>query len=363
MKTNIAMTLILVLAVASTVSLPGKTHAPQAGDVLNINRMTHFPAIGSVCDSIVDFSKARVGKAIERRYVRVNDSTMYEVEQGNSRLLRLHDDTLHILSEGRPGSLMKARIARPMPYLRDNRCLQGTFDYVGGDGSGDNLRHSGLWTIQTPRESEIITPDGDSISSAVVLHSSFVSRIVRTQDNGDSVLVSRFDSDAHDYLADSICLVARIASYYIEGYHYPLLQTEEYAMYNCGVLADSLSTGYYYPLSQQEIDTDIDPMAIPTAAPAIRHAANTGLASEIASEIGRTECSVYPTVFRDNVNISVDAACKSDFKVYFYNMSGMVLLTTDASRTLVDTSGLSAGTYLVEVTDGNECYTFKLVKL
>lgn len=359
MKRRTAYLTLLSLLAALLVSAGEAAHMPAAGDLLRLNTLSGFTSMTGSCDSVYDFSGTAIGCEIERKYTYQTDSTMYELEQGQSRVLLRRGDAVWLISEGRPGMLMRAVSPRPMLLSAPCDSMQGGFDYRGTDGFGGNLRHTGLWLMQPPRLCDIITPEGDSIRGAQLLQSALVSGMTCTPDPRDTVLTAAVDFENHDFLTDSIYMVAQFALFYADGLRYPLIQTEEYTVYAGGARADSLAVGYFYSMEQQQFDLDITE----AERPAVRQASRMASASDVARDLTAASCTAYPAVFSDRIRIEMNGADPSAFTVRVYNLGGLQMLSGTALAGALDTSALPAGTYIVEVTDGSEHFTSKHIKL
>lgn len=358
MKRRSAYLTSLALMAATLVYAGDAARMPVAGDRLRLNALSGFESMTGSCDSVYDFSRTSVGRAIERKYIYQSDSTVYELEQGQSRVLLMRGDAAWLSSEGRPGTLMRAAAPRPMPFAVPADSMQGGFDYRGTDGIGGNLRHTGLWIAQTPRLCDIVMPEGDTIRNARLLQSALVSGMTCTADPRDSVLTAPADFENHDFLTDSIHMVAHFALFYADGLRYPLIQTEEYTVYAGGEKADTLAVGYYYSPEQQRLDLDITEPERPAA----RQASRTASASDVVHGLTDAACSVYPAVFSDRIRISMSGSEPSAFTVRVYSLGGLLILSGNASAGTFDTSAFTPGTYIVEVTDGDRHFTSKHIK-
>ena len=129
MKRRSAFLTSLALMAATLVYAGDAARMPVAGDRLRLNALSGFESMTGSCDSVYDFSRTSVGRAIERKYIYQSDSTVYELEQGQSRVLLMRGDAAWLSSEGRPGTLMRAAAPRPMPFAVPADSMQGGFDY------------------------------------------------------------------------------------------------------------------------------------------------------------------------------------------------------------------------------------------
>lgn len=351
---------ILITAILACVIDNGsaRLHMPLPAHRLNITTISGFGSMAFPSDSACDFSKANLGATVERRYIRHSDSTMYETERGRSTLLLARGDTLLVMSEGRPGSRMTASLPRQFPYLHGGAPRQGYFDNTGVDGTGINQRHYGFWAEHAPRQCTVITPDGDTVTNAMLMQYSFASGFRQSPDPLDSILRADIQLERHDFGRDSISLNALLSFFYIDNCRYPLLQTEEYAMYAFGSLADSLSVGYYYPTDRQIAEVGaVEPPAAPNRT-------KTRLASVENVEWSEVSCTLYPTLFTNKVYLDIKGDDFGHYKVAFHSLEGKtMLLSSTGAGMAIDTSDLPRGTYVVEVTDGERRFTQKLIRL
>ncbi len=83
------------------------------------------------------------------------------------------------------------------------------------------------------------------------------------------------------------------------------------------------------------------------------------------NEDNKNEISIYPSPFQNQLNVEYIASSFSDYPIRIYNQQGILIFEQQSSlegNTTINTQSWQTGLYLMQINDGTQTQTYKLIK-
>ena len=334
-----------------------------------------------------DFSTTPLlGKQVTTFYHQQNNHII--ANEGNeSQKFIIKDDSLQLLRYFQNGldlSYITPETTKYPIICGSNDC--STFYSEGCLGNQSYVRQAGLSIIRADKVGSLITPDCDTITSSLRIHSRRIGTLIIGKDfnqsfqqTQDSMLLS-IDSINHWLAYDSIIHTIDKWSWYAKGYRYPIIEMRKYKILINGITKDSFLQALYFPAETQALELQKDSIN-----EFIREHDNTGYYLPITYPNSREKgkrSNQNNKIFADKtINFQCNATIDNSFlKIsvlsdnniegicYLYNSIGKLLWSNkikfQTGNNTVNNKlpSTNAGVYLLIIDTGKHRFCTKVIK-
>ncbi|HEX5153785.1 MAG TPA: T9SS type A sorting domain-containing protein [Parafilimonas sp.] len=214
-------------------------------------------------------------------------------------------------------------------------------------------------TAQCNNNLKVQSPVSEKPKEAMIASVNCNTLTVKWKGNRDETY--KLNAVVKDAATNKTIRTKTITDYTFDGLNYianiPVVTGTKISWSVQGITAEENRLFYSYPLRGKEY-------VVPTCPTSL---ADNTKADNALAVIGEEsmQVKIYPNPFQSILNIDFSAANKTQKRISVYDVSGKLLLNRFSDgNTQLDVKQLSAGTYLIKITDGNgkELYSGKIIK-
>ncbi len=383
------MHFFITLSASNIFNIEASTHLPRNGDKLERIMLEPFDLLdtSSENENFWDFSSLLLGEYCKPVCYRwAGDTTLFELENKETRLYRFYNDTLSLIGQRAPGKSIKYELPETLSIFP----IGDTSDYhchFYGEGTIDGnyyIMQSGISKTIAVARGSMITPDADSLRN-VLLISYMRNGVTHISSDLSEAFAINNDSSAlnferinHNMLNDSISHGVETLRWYAQGLRYPVIELSRLITFYYGIPVDSVVVASYYPPINQKYDLTEDPINDslfiadqnePFIIPSWRDNTIFHLNQSFNGfTLNGNSCHVSPTLVSDFVTVTYEVNNREDIKISVYSTNGTMYLTNNIisvsgrGNFQLNLSTLPYGMYLISTRIGDDIFSHKIMK-
>lgn len=385
---------LIVMYNCGVAQINSQCNTPRPGDKPQWALSHEYIAVTNNDSLLHDFSAMRFIKSGETRYSLFRDSLLLKKEMRQISVYKLHNDTLLLTAERKPGlnmSYILPEVVMTYPF-NEQSDISGYYYAEGRDGAGHYVSDAGIYISSISGIGQIITPDCDTIGDVVQLS---YRRVGTTHVFDD--FNSSFGNTNDSTLIDTQNIEKRLATdsishqisrnvWYAPGYRYPIVESRQYVLMYYNTPVDTSMVTFYFPPQSQEFDLETDAvnellrqeiknMTYQSVTPKsrnineIRAIPDNGASDEQTMSLhANVDCNLYPTVVNGKITAHISTDDRATINMSLLNSSGALLWEHDNDieagqyKIDCDMSNYISGNYVMIITINNEKFSYKLIK-